>query len=752
MPTTPERLIEIATRHISHNERLKSHNVKEYAQFFEGMKNSVTNQLANKDLTKFSRDRLLALEKNIASDLKEINSEAYKTLKSQARDLAKYESGFEAKALSDVVDHSFNLPSTSQLNSAVFKTPLAGIEGPMKGKLLDGIIKDWSDRTVEKVNGAITAGYYQGKTTAAIVKDVIGTGANFTGGTLAQVKRDTEGIVRTSLQHAANQARQETWNQNSDIVKGVRIFATLDAKTSTICRSLDGQVYPLDEGPRPPFHQNCRTTTVAALDSRFSILDEGATRSARDPETGEVYKVDSQRTYYDWLKGQPANVQDSILGPTRGKLLRDGGLTSKRFAELQLSKNFQPMTLAEMKAIEPIAFEKANIDWEKAGTTPKPIDLRYTPKPGPKPTPVSSLETLREEYASKKAEYDTAFKTLEGRTKSWIDKGIIQGTWPSEVQKQRALLSSLFEEEFSDVLNNLKKAKYTLAKVIPEKELNEWKNSLIKDITRFGITAGDKVKTNVFSNIQSGFNYVPYDILDKMVERGFSINVVKKKDLYGSGRAYYNPGTRSIFIHKESNSITVAHECGHAIDGFLQGDGLVGLKWVDGTFAKASIAQELKEFYNNFHIGKTVKYDKGKAWVGNWIHKYEGKIYKGGIGEEWIAMNAQRFHDFKAKNTPEYFNSTILDKQKSIDNINQLIGEWEQKIKEIPSFADDIGSVLQTYKNQREKLKRDINSIKELGQEAIALKDSKWYDVRRKYPTLAEWFESTLGKPISGDY
>jgi len=382
MPTTPERLIEIATRHISHNERLKSHNVKEYAQFFEGMKNSVTNQLANKDLTKFSRDRLLALEKNIASDLKEINSEAYKTLKSQARDLAKYESGFEAKALNDVIEHSFNLPSTSQLNSAVFKTPLTAIEGPMKGKLLEGIIRDWSDRTVEKVNGAITAGYYQGKTTAAIVKDVVGTGANFTGGTLAQVKRDTEGLVRTSLQHAANQARQETWNQNSDIVKGVRIFATLDAKTSTICRSLDGQVFPLEEGPRPPFHINCRTSTTAMLDERFKILDEDATRSARDPETGEVYKVDSQRTYYDWLKGQPANVQDSIIGPTRGKLLREGGLTSKRFAELQLSKNFKPMTLAEMKAIEPIAFEKAGLNIDAAGKSPKPIDLKYTAPEG----------------------------------------------------------------------------------------------------------------------------------------------------------------------------------------------------------------------------------------------------------------------------------------------------------------------------------------------------------------------------------
>jgi hypothetical protein len=55
-------------------------------------------------------------------------------------------------------------------------------------------------------------------------------------------------------------------------------------------------------------------------------------------------------------------VQDSIIGPTRGKLLRKGGLSSQRFAELQLSKNYKPLTLDEMKKLEPVAFEKAGIE------------------------------------------------------------------------------------------------------------------------------------------------------------------------------------------------------------------------------------------------------------------------------------------------------------------------------------------------------------------------------------------------------
>lgn len=127
------------------------------------------------------------------------------------------------------------------------------------------------------------------------------------------------------------------------------------------CRSLDGQEFPLGKGPRPPFHINCRTTTVAVLDDRFAVLDEGGTRAARDPETGKVERVPAKETYYGWLKKQPESVQDSILGPTRGALLRDGGLSAQRFAELQVGRRFEPLTLGQMRRLEPVAFTRAGL-------------------------------------------------------------------------------------------------------------------------------------------------------------------------------------------------------------------------------------------------------------------------------------------------------------------------------------------------------------------------------------------------------
>jgi len=363
MPSTPLELIDIHTRHISWNERVKSSNVKEYEKFLKRMSTVVKKRLSGtKPLTEYTTTRLEKLNANIEQDLRDINKKVYEQFKTQAKDLASYEAEFEVKSLEKLVEHSFVLPSTTQLNSAVFNTPLAQIEGVTKGKILESFFKDFDDSVVSKIQGSIISGYYTGLTNSQIVRSIIGTKKmNFMDGDFAKKRRHMEAVVRTGLQHAANQARQETWNNNKDIIKGVLWLATLDTRTTITCQALDQKVFPVDSGPRPPAHVNCRSTTVAQLDDRFSVLSEGRTRVARDPETGEVYSVNAKTQYYDWLKAESPAVQDSIIGPSRGKLLREGGLSSKRFAELQLGKNFEPLTLKQMKALEPLAFDRAGV-------------------------------------------------------------------------------------------------------------------------------------------------------------------------------------------------------------------------------------------------------------------------------------------------------------------------------------------------------------------------------------------------------
>jgi hypothetical protein len=78
-------------------------------------------------------------------------------------------------------------------------------------------------------------------------------------------------------------------------------------------------------------------------------------------------------SYYTWVKTQNAAWQDFAIGPTYGKLLRNGGLTADQFAKLRVDKyTGKPLSLAKMEVINPAAFKKANIKLNP--TTGMPID------------------------------------------------------------------------------------------------------------------------------------------------------------------------------------------------------------------------------------------------------------------------------------------------------------------------------------------------------------------------------------------
>ena len=127
------------------------------------------------------------------------------------------------------------------------------------------------------------------------------------------------------------------------------------------CQALDGQLFPLDSGPRPPLHIGCRSSVVPVLANKYlrDTLSQGRTRASKGENGGA--QVSANLTYFEWLKTQPAAFQDEAIGKTRAILLRDGGLTSERFAELSLGKNFEPLNLAEMRRLEPVAFERAGL-------------------------------------------------------------------------------------------------------------------------------------------------------------------------------------------------------------------------------------------------------------------------------------------------------------------------------------------------------------------------------------------------------
>lgn len=113
-------------------------------------------------------------------------------------------------------------------------------------------------------------------------------------------------VVRTERAYVNSRSALESYKKLG--VKKYQILATLDLKTSNICREMDHKgrnkdepFFYLDEYKvgltAPPFHCNCRTTTVPYFDD----FTEDEKRAMRDEE-GKSKKVPADMTYDEWYK------------------------------------------------------------------------------------------------------------------------------------------------------------------------------------------------------------------------------------------------------------------------------------------------------------------------------------------------------------------------------------------------------------------------------------------------------------------
>lgn len=337
-------------------ERIKSGQVRDFAKVIKNLEKLIRQTLLGleEDVGEMSRTKLNKLLSQLRVDQGAVFQAGTATL---VGDLANISALTSAQEIGDLVK-TVDLRGT-KLNSFTKKDVFAKvIKRPLTtdGQLLEPWIKDFSSKEIARVNNVIRSGWSQGKTNQQLVQQIIGTKPlRYMDGTLQKVRRHASTVVRTSVQHAASAARQETWEANRDVADKYEFLSTLDSITSTQCRALDGQKFEFGKGPIPPIHPNCRSTTIPVLNEKYSFLSEGRTRS------GETGPVSADKSYYDWLKDQPPGVQNEVLGPTRAKLFQDGGMSAERFRKLQFDKNFEPLTLNEMRVIEPEAFKAAGL-------------------------------------------------------------------------------------------------------------------------------------------------------------------------------------------------------------------------------------------------------------------------------------------------------------------------------------------------------------------------------------------------------
>ena len=108
-------------------------------------------------------------------------------------------------------------------------------------------------------------------------------------------------LIRTESCHLCTQMDMLSYEDAE--IEYYRYLATLDLRTSKICRELDGKVFRVADQQTgvnaPPMHPWCRSTTTAALsDEDLARL----TRRAIDPATGKEIHVPAGMTYDQWYQ------------------------------------------------------------------------------------------------------------------------------------------------------------------------------------------------------------------------------------------------------------------------------------------------------------------------------------------------------------------------------------------------------------------------------------------------------------------
>jgi SPP1 gp7 family putative phage head morphogenesis protein len=231
--------------------------------------------------------------------------------------------------------------------------------GEVLTKAFRGIATDQAERFSQVVrNGLLT-----GETTPAIAKRLVGqlqfgeqarTARQLAaaGGELTAVAdNQIMSLVRTSINQVANSASMAVYEANQDISKKYRYIATLDSRTSSICRALDNREFEYGKGPTPPQHFGCRSTIVAVIDPDILPPSTIAKRASADGP------VPINTSYGQWLKDQPLKTQQDVLGASKvpyfnrlvdkygakdamAKLVRDDG--SELTLE-QLRKRYGPL-------------------------------------------------------------------------------------------------------------------------------------------------------------------------------------------------------------------------------------------------------------------------------------------------------------------------------------------------------------------------------------------------------------------------
>jgi SPP1 gp7 family putative phage head morphogenesis protein len=242
--------------------------------------------------------RLEGLKRNVYIYFRHVANEAIKEQKKL------YDSAVKTAYYTNIFDTAQGLNCGIDFSLVPQKAVNKVLSEPWHGHNYSERVWIHNDRFIQAVGQTIEDGIISGHSVSRMTDKLIDYVKDTAPG---GIRTSAETLVRSETAHFMNQGQKMAYEEIG--IKQYRFVAALSELTCDRCGSLDGSVFDTDkavEGENfPPIHPRCRCVTIMADVNLTS-------RIARDPLTGENYKVDGSMTFDEW-KNSLSDEQKNAL-------------------------------------------------------------------------------------------------------------------------------------------------------------------------------------------------------------------------------------------------------------------------------------------------------------------------------------------------------------------------------------------------------------------------------------------------------
>lgn len=298
------------------HERIKNGLSKKVAKFYDDMIADLQAQILKK--------------KNVTNNLAQTISDLKQSLKTP--DLRK---DFLMLAQNEQ-DHLLGYNELAGFNLFSSVLPENSIERLVDSAQLEGAtVKAWNNGLnadqKKRLERELKIGASLGETTPMLAQRIAHV--------LEKNKRDATAIALTGAGAIVSEIRQAFFEANDDVIKCYKYQATLDTRTSALCRAYDGLTWDKDykpighnfpfRKPRVNTHFNCRSTIIPVTKSWDELGIEGMDSASDRTRSSMNGYVPQDMTFNDWLKTQSPETIEKTLGKGRAELFMQGKITMR---------------------------------------------------------------------------------------------------------------------------------------------------------------------------------------------------------------------------------------------------------------------------------------------------------------------------------------------------------------------------------------------------------------------------------------